>query len=364
MVGGPNKTMKYEITELDKNVELLSNDAQELFKRFYSSEISTGRQKVPEEMENWVKESFGSVERVENQRVVSIKNKFTGEHSLFNRLRTDRPIEAKSNIKIAELEEKENCLFCNPEKKTPSDVFGRVKGRYCITASNIAKYDSFHSLIIFKEHNPLEIKEAWIEDYLRTGERWFEEVFKVEKKELQKFFLWNCLWKSGASIIHGHIQLTASGMRYGKLEVMEKVASDYNREFNSDYINDLYKVHKSLGLAKENEGEKILFYVTPIKEKEIFVISKARKSDEMANTIYKLLRGYLGMGVQSFNLAIFQLDGYHIVRLVDRGSLEDRNSDIGAMELYAASVISSDPFKLAETIIDKWSSNHEDTIIL
>jgi galactose-1-phosphate uridylyltransferase len=342
--------MKYEITELDKIVEHFSRDAKELFNRFYSFEISTGSQKIPEEMENWVKKRFGSVERVENQRIVSIKNKLTGEHSLFNKLRTDRPIEVKSAIVLEELKEKENCLFCNPERQTPADVFGRVKGKYCITASNIAKYDSFHSLIIFEEHNPLEIKNAWIEDYLRTGERWFEEVTKIGEKKMQKFFLWNCLWRSGASIIHGHIQLTASKMRYGKVEVLEKVAADYKREFDTSYIEDLYKVHKSLGLAKENKGERILFYLTPIKEKEIFVVSRARKSDEMADTIYKLLMGYRNMGAQSFNLAIFQLGDYHIVRLVDRGSLGDRNSDIGAMELYAASVISSDPFKLVRII--------------
>ena len=312
--------MKYEITELDKLVEQLSSDARGLFNHFYSFEISTGTLKVPEEMEDWVKKRFGSVERVEKQRIVTIKNKFTGEHSLFNKLRLDRPVEAKSAIALEELKGKGKCLFCNPEKQTPADVFGRVKGKYCITASNIAKYDSFHSLIIFDEHNPLEIKKEWIEDYLRTAERWFEEVCKAEEKELQKFFMWNCLWRSGASIIHGHIQLTASRMRYGKLEVLEKVAADYKREFNTDYIEDLYKVHKSLGLVKENEGERILFYLTPVKEKEIFVISKARRSDEMADTIYKLVSNYLALGVQSFNLAIFQLEDYHIARLVDRGS--------------------------------------------
>ncbi|MEA2075403.1 MAG: hypothetical protein U9O85_06680 [Euryarchaeota archaeon] len=343
--------MKYKITELDKLVEQLSSDVRELFKRFYSFDTSTGSLKIPVEMEDWVKKRFGSVERVEKQRIVTIKNKFTGEHSLFNELRSDRPVEAKSKIKLEELEEKENCLFCNPEKQTPTDVFGRVKGKYCITGSNIAKYDSFHSLIIFDEHNPLVIKREWIEDYLRTAERWLEEVTKCEgEKNLQKFFLWNCLWRSGASIIHGHIQLTASRMRYGKLEVLEKVAADYKREFNTDYIEDLYKVHKSLGLVKENEGERILFYLTPVKEKEIFVISKARRSDEMADTIYKLVSNYLALGVQSFNLAIFQLHDHHIARLVDRGSLDDRNSDIGAMELYAASVISSDPFKLVQVI--------------
>ncbi len=344
--------MKYEIAELDKMVEQLSRDSRGLFNRLYSFEISTGSLEIPEEMENWVKKRFGSVERVENQRIVSIKNKFTGEHSLFNKLRTDRPVEAKSVIELNELKEKEKCLFCNPERQTPADVFGRIKGKYCITASNIAKYDSFHSLIIFNEHNPLEIKKEWIEDYLKTAELWFEEVSKSDvEKELRKFFMWNCLWRSGASIIHGHIQLTAVEERYGKLEVLEKAAADYKREFNSSYIEDLYKVHKSLGLASENKGDRILFYLTPVKEKEIFVISKARKSDDMADTIYKLLRSYLNMGVQSFNLAIFQLEDYHIVKLVDRGSLGNRNSDIGAMELYAASVISSDPFKLAQVLL-------------
>jgi hypothetical protein len=90
--------------------------------------------------------------------------------------------------------------------------------------------------------------------------------------------------------------------------------------------------------------------LTPVKEKEIFVISSARRSEEMADTVYKLLRSYLALGVQSFNVALFQVDDYHILRLVDRGSLADRNSDIGAMELYAASVIASDPFKLAQVM--------------
>ena len=39
-----------------------------------------------------------------------------------------------------------------------------------------------------------------------------------------------------------------------------------------------------------------------------------------------------------------------IVRVVDRGDPLARTSDFGAMELYAASVVSSDPFKLAVTL--------------
>jgi hypothetical protein len=71
------------------------------------------------------------------------------------------------------------------------------------------------------------------------------------------------------------------------------------------------------------------------------------------------------LGVQSFNLALFQrpldvaetidpLDGSKgwedwdgfpaVVRIVDRGDLLTRAADVGCMELYASSVVSSDPF--------------------
>jgi len=39
-----------------------------------------------------------------------------------------------------------------------------------------------------------------------------------------------------------------------------------------------------------------------------------------------------------------------VVRLVDRGDPLNRTSDFGAMELYAASVVSSDPFRVAEVL--------------
>ena len=39
-----------------------------------------------------------------------------------------------------------------------------------------------------------------------------------------------------------------------------------------------------------------------------------------------------------------------IARLVDRGDPANKTSDIGAMELYAASVIATDPFRLAEAL--------------
>jgi hypothetical protein len=38
------------------------------------------------------------------------------------------------------------------------------------------------------------------------------------------------------------------------------------------------------------------------------------------------------------------------VRVVDRGPLYSRTADIGSMELYAASVVSTDPFDVARAL--------------
>ena len=39
-----------------------------------------------------------------------------------------------------------------------------------------------------------------------------------------------------------------------------------------------------------------------------------------------------------------------IVRIVDRGNLASMHSDIASMELYAASVVASDPFELSRSL--------------
>ena len=68
------------------------------------------------------------------------------------------------------------------------------------------------------------------------------------------------------------------------------------------------------------------------------------------------------MGVGSFNLAIYMppiatveedWHGFRVmVRIVDRGDLKEKTSDVGAMELYASSVIAADPFKVASALRD------------
>jgi hypothetical protein len=39
-----------------------------------------------------------------------------------------------------------------------------------------------------------------------------------------------------------------------------------------------------------------------------------------------------------------------IARIVDRGDASNKTSDMGAMELYAASVIATDPYQVADAL--------------
>ena len=62
------------------------------------------------------------------------------------------------------------------------------------------------------------------------------------------------------------------------------------------------------------------------------------------------------LGVASFNLSLVtppltetkeSWEGFPVlVRVVDRGNLSERASDIGGMSIYASSVVLSDPFEL------------------
>jgi len=66
------------------------------------------------------------------------------------------------------------------------------------------------------------------------------------------------------------------------------------------------------------------------------------------------------LGVTSFNLGLVtpplaeteeSWEGFPvIVRVVDRGDPKSQASDVGGIEIYASSVVSSDPFKLARQL--------------
>lgn len=354
------------ISELDAMVRLLPGAERSRFERIFHLNTSSGRLVPPEGMTPWLQEHFGSVELVRQQRIVKVTNRITLEGTLFNELRASRPVEAPIEG-LDDLEEvirsSEGGPFCQPAEGTPEDTFGRVRGRTCITASNVARYDGWHGVVVFDEHHPLRFGAENVADYVDTAQEWARRVRAVDPEACYPFFIWNCLWRSGASILHGHAQMTVTrGMHYARVENERLAAEQYQDEYGASYFDDLIATHRALGLALDLGEATILPSLTPFKEMETHVIAPAVSSDLKA-ALYHVLDCFVArLGVQSFNLALYQppfcdtaesWDGYPVIaRVISRGALRSRTSDVGAMEIFGQSVVASDPFRVADALCE------------
>jgi galactose-1-phosphate uridylyltransferase len=352
------------ITDLPGLIEELRPANRALADRIFDVSATTGRLDPPEAMRSWIEKSFGSVEAVREQQIVKVTNRVTLQGTLFNGLRASRPLDTGVSLDLErEIEATAADPFCRPEEGTPADVFGRVRGEHAITASNVAKYDGFHGVIVFDDHNPLHLTPGKVSDYITVGLEWCRKALEADPEARYPFLMWNCLWRAGGSIIHGHAQITATrNAHYPRVEHLRRVAAAYRAEHGSDYFDDLYRIHDSLGLTIPAEGGVRAFAsLTPIKEKELVVIGKDAEDDSLRRAVGALLEAYVrALGVRSFNVAFYMppLAPVHedwsgfptVVHLVDRGSPANRTSDIGAMELYAAPVVASDPFLVADIL--------------
>ncbi len=311
-------------------------------------------------MTPWIERSFGSVEAVQNQTVIKVLNRWTLEGSLFNDLRARRPVESRLGD-VAVDAGRGTDPFCKPLAGTPADTFGRVRGAHSLTASNVAKYDGLHSVVIFEEHDPHGWDEPQVMDAFQTAMRWLEEARRAETKAVYPYVMWNCLPRAGASIMHAHMQATlGEDVAYARIESWRRAMVMYREAHDRDYFEDLYDAHRLLGLGFESAGVRLVAHLTPLKEKEVLLTAPKADSD-LFSAVYRVLRLYLdALGVRAFNLAVYMppltpvaesWDGFPVVvRLVDRGDPSSGTSDIGTMELFAQPVVSFDPWRLAEAL--------------
>jgi len=350
------------IADLEALAQRLPRGAREAFYRIFLVNTSLGRLDPPASMHDWVEKHFGSVDAVRTQQVVKVTNLVTWEGSLFNELRARRPMPDQTGQRVVEhaLDRRDDS-FCEPLENTPADLFGRVRGRHAITASNVAKADAWHGVIIFERHNPFEFTEDDVIDYVDTALRWAQQAHAQEPAAKYFFFLWNCSWKAGASILHGHAQATLTqAMHYAKVEKLRRDSLAYARQYDRSYFDDLFDIHQSLGLGFRWRDIGVMSYLTPVKDGETLLVADGM-SEDLQRALYRVLRARRdGRRFQSFNVALYMPpiagvdeDWSHfptIFRIVSRGDPMSLTTDIGAMELYAASVIGTDPFLVADKL--------------
>ena len=266
---------EHKISDLPALIGGLPPEDCALAERILATSATTGRLDPPQGMRPWIEKSFGSVGAVTEQRIVKVTNRVTLEGTLFNELRASRPLDTGVSLDLdREIGATEGDPFCRPEEGTPADVFGRVRGEHAITASNIAKYDGFHGVVVFDDHNPLHLTPEKVSDYVSVGLRWCREALEWDTEAKYPFLMWNCLWRAGGSIIHGHAQVTATReAHYPKVERLRRDAAAYRSEHGSDFFGDLHRVHEALGLGiPVGDGIQAFASLTPVKEKELVVV--------------------------------------------------------------------------------------------
>ncbi len=347
------------ILSLREQVQRLAPGDAERFRRIYDVTESEGNLRVPPTMAPWVERMFGSVAAVESQRIVRVSNLVTGESAIFNELRARRPVRGGTPTDIDD--ELENDPWARPEENTPEDLFGRLRSDTALTAANVAKYDAHHSLLIFSEADPLRFDRTSVRASVELANQWFAAAHEADPEAVYPFFLWNCLWRAGGSIVHGHAQVQlARGRHYARIETLRRSAAAYREEHGADYFDDLAATHAALGLGWTRGSARLLVTLTPTKEKETIILAPAFGEDA-ADALYGTLAVFRdALGVQSFNVGgllpplratVEDWQGFPcVLRIVDRGPLGVRSSDIGSMELFAEPVLASDPFAVAAAL--------------
>jgi hypothetical protein len=355
----------------------LPDDRQARFGRIFHLISTVGQVVPPVSMEAWIVERFGDLLSVQEQYIIKVTNLVTMEGALFNEVRTAQPGDQAPREQVERMiRESRDDAFCSPETLTPADTFPRdqgapvrLRGKHCVTASSLVKLDGYHGLVVFDEHDPLAFDEERLGDYLDEAWRWAELAHDEDSQARYYLVFWNCLPRAAASVVHGHLQmLLTRDMHYPKVEAWRRAAEGYRQTYGAGYFDDLFEIHADLGLGFARDGARVLASLTPVKDRETLIFADvddyARPgafSPAFKRALYLTLKAFIRhMDVTAFNLAIYVPplgetgQAWHgfpvIVRLVDRGRPDAAICDVGAMELYASSVISADPFRVVEAL--------------
>jgi hypothetical protein len=353
------------ISELPARIAALEGAARRRVDRLLDVRQVVAHTEPPPAMEPWLVDTFGSVEAVRRQTVTKVANLATGEATIFAPMRSRRPMDGDSDRDLLtdEIARTDDDPFCDPEQGTPAATFGRVRGAHMVSGANAAAADAHHGVLVFDRHDPLDFDASLVADLLATGRAWAERAAERDSESRNYLLIWNCLWRAGGSIVHGHAQvLLGGGPHYARLERFRRDADAWRAAHATDLVEDLVGVQRDLGLARGG-AVATLAHVTPVKEREILVVGQPgmdERDPSFTTAVADALFAYRDrLGVRSFNLVLWRpplgaAAGWEgmppMVRMVDRGDLHRRPSDIGAMELYGSPIVGSDPYEVMAAI--------------
>jgi hypothetical protein len=352
------------ISDLPALIAELPAAKRERLERIFRVDDVIGELRIPESMREWVEKNFGSVEEASQQRVVRVTNLWTWEGALFNPLRGKRPQQLRNDADTGRMPADD--VFAAPERTTSEDMFGRVRGEHCVTASNISRWEGQCAVCIFDEPDPLRLTQEQARDYFRTSLKWAQLANQHDPLASNFIWMWNGGLKGGASVPHAHAQMALGrGMHYAGIEGLRRAAQAYRARYQSDYFEDLLAIHEDVQLEVTLGKLRGFFYLAALRSKDVWLLGDGF-NDDLADGLHAGLRRLIDRtGTTAFIAGVLPpplcpspVDGGgvrgggsedwsnfpHILRMTDRGPAQMISSDLGAIDLYAHRVITLDPY--------------------
>jgi hypothetical protein len=348
------------VVSLPERVDALANSERTCFERLFAMSVKSDRPS-PGAI---VREDRPGASRATS--ILRISNRWAFEGTAFDprRKRRTAPVSDTFLQLLRRCQTPgQSCPLC------PEEIGGSlpasISDDHCLILDPRVKFDGYHALIAFTEHNPLVYTEEAITSYLEMGEAWAQACHRDSLRAgcdpaVFYLFTWNCLC---GSLVHGHAQVV-SHTRFPapRLALLADAARRY-RATGHNYFEDLWLAHWSLGLGSEVGAARVMASLTPIKERECLILT--RVGDDWHNLARALLLALTTLqvdqphGLWAFNLVVYSpplvpVPGWEdwpiLARLVDRGWPLLGVVDMGTMELYAESIVAHDPFVLATAL--------------
>lgn len=304
--------------------------------------------------------AFG-VERghVQNQHIVSVRDLHLGNEALFNPLRANR-VKTPSGSSAADLIDKERildgCTWCDREHDSEFiDAFGAVRsadGRI-LGHGNWARSSPISGVVRGDEtmHNLLRLSKPDFVSLFKVAEQYMIQARNLAADA--RFFL--CFLnggpKSAAGVPHCHLQVL------GRADRQFGYAETVRLRCPPDYWARLESIHESLGLRLSDGASTAWVNIAPVKERDFVITSPDIETG--ASFVFELLQVLYRNGTNNFTLAAipspdyltgkvgasgFQGSPSVLWRLIDRGDVRARHSDIGGAELFGSAIIATDPW--------------------
>jgi galactose-1-phosphate uridylyltransferase len=321
---------------------------------------------------------------VEEHRVEVRRDPILGDTSVLNRYQQNKTGFSGVNDRefIAQLVERsaETCIFCGERlgartARYPDDLIpgGRLTRGEATLLPNLFALGAYHPLVVLARAHFLELAgftPALLADGLGVAREFLNLVHRRDPAAVFTAVGANYLPPAGASLIHPHLQLLVTPVAYTHHERLLQACRRHHEQYGTSCLDDLAREERRLGqrFVAHLGGWDWMTAFAPQGSNEIFAVHESAQDfaalpDEcvqaLAAGIAKVLGFYGGLGLLSFNYALFSVrqgtpaEGFRcFLRIVNRQNLSPayRNDDYFLQKLLQADVIVTPPEELAQLL--------------